>query len=110
MFQTNPNPTFSAAVELSVPGVMQPLQVQFTFRHKGKKELSGWIAEAPQKDDASVLSEVIVGWSGMQNGKGVDVEYSFTALADLLDAYPASHGEIFRTYLNELTASKRKNL
>ena len=109
MFQVNPNPTFSAAVELSVPGVVQPLEVQFTFKHKGKKELTGWIADAPQKDDASVLSEVIVGWSGMKDSAGADVAYSFTALSDLLDAYPASHGEIFRTYLNELTASKRKN-
>jgi hypothetical protein len=46
---------------------------------------------------------------GMKDDKGEDVPFSTTALRDLLENYPAAHGEIFKTYLRELTEAKRKN-
>lgn len=109
MFKLNPNPTFTVAVPLTVPGMPEPLEVNMTFRHKNKTALSKWMQEAAGKDDSALLHEVLSGWSGMQDDTGCDVPYSLSALTDLLCNYPASHSEIFRAYLQELTEAKRKN-
>lgn len=109
MFKLNPKPTFTAPVALSVPGLSEPLEVLFTFRHKGKEALAKWVATASQKLDAEALSEVVCGWAGVKDEDGQDVPYTLTALSALLENYPASQGEVFRAYLRELTEAKRKN-
>lgn len=109
MFKLNPKPTFVAAVPLSVPGLSEPLEVLFTFKHKGKEALGKWVATATQKMDAEALSEVVCDWAGVKDEDGKDVPYTLTALSDLLENYSASQGEIFRAYLRELTEAKRKN-
>lgn len=109
MFKLNPAPTFTAQVPLSVPGLPEPLALAVTFRHKGKSALAAWMASAAGKQDAELLHEVIAGWSGMQDEAGAEVSYSLAALTDLLENYPAAHGELFRGYLGELTEAKRKN-
>jgi len=109
MFKLNPKPTFTAPVALSVPGLSEPLEVQFTFKHKGREALGKWVATATQKMDADSLGEVVCGWAGVKDEDGQDVPYSITALTDWLENYPASQGEVFRGYLRELTEAKRKN-
>ena len=109
MFKLNPSPTFVAQVPLSVPGLAEPLEVAITYRHKNKTALGAWMAGAAGKADAELLHEVIAGWSGMQGEDGAEVPYSLTALTDLLENYPAAHGELFKAYLRELTEAKRKN-
>ena len=109
MFKLNPSPTFVAQVPLSVPGMPEPLDIAVTFKHKNKTALKAWMAGASGKDDAVVLNEVISGWSGLQDDAGAEVPYSITSLTELLNNYAASHGELFRAYLRELTEAKRKN-
>lgn len=109
MFKLNPAPTFVAQVPISVPGLSEPLEVAITFRHKAKTAVKSWMDNAAGKTDADLLHEIIAGWSGMQAEDGAEVAYSLTALGDLLENYPASHGELFRAYLRELTEAKRKN-
>jgi len=109
MFKLNPKPTFVAAVPLSVPGLSEPLEVSFTFRHQNKAALAKWIGETSTQDGAETLHKVVAGWAGVQGDDGAEVPYSLTALTDLLDNYPAAQGEIFRAYLKELTEAKRKN-
>jgi hypothetical protein len=109
MFKLNPNPTFECAVPLSVAGIPEPVDLRVTFKHKNKTALSAWMKDAGSKDDTTLLAEVLTGWVGMKDDKGEDVPFSTTALRDLLENYPAAHGEIFKTYLRELTEAKRKN-
>lgn len=109
MFKLNPNPTFSVPVPITVPGMPEPIEVQITFRHKNKAALRTWILDAAGKDDAALLHELIVDWSGMQNDKGENVPYSLTALAELLDGYWAARDDITDAYLIELKESKAKN-
>ena len=109
MFKLCPAPTFTAAVPLSVAGVPEPLDLVVTFRHKSKAALDAWMSGAKGKADDVLLHEVIDSWAGMQDGSGAEVPYSLTALGELLNNYPASHGELFRAYLRELTEAKRKN-
>jgi hypothetical protein len=108
-FRLNPNPTFKAAVPLSVPGLEQPLSVSMTFRHKTQEQLADWMARAPGRSDPDVLGEVLVDWDGVQDDDGGPVPFSYANLVALLGNYPASKGEIFSTYLAELTKAKRKN-
>lgn len=108
MFKLNPKPTFIAPVALSVPGMSEPLEVSFTFRHQNKTALAKWIGESNTQDGAETLHKVVAGWVGVQ-AENAEVPYSLTALTDLLENYPAAQGEIFRAYLKELTEAKRKN-
>lgn len=109
MFKLNPKPTFTAPVALSVPGMSEPLEVTFTFRHQNKTALAKWVAEAATEDSPDALHKVIASWSGIKSDDGADSPYSLTALSDLLENYSTAQGEIFRAYLKELTEAKRKN-
>lgn len=107
MFKLNPAPEFDAKVPLSVPGLADPVEVDFRFRHKAKDALAAWIAKA-DKLDAALLHEVIAGW-GVQDDAGAPLAYNLGALQQLLQNYTAADAEIFRTYIAELGRSKRKN-
>lgn len=109
MFKLNPSPTFDAAVELTVPGATEKASVVFTFRHKGRAALKAWSESAQGRSDVEVLSDVVVGWRGVCDDKGDEVPYSRDALAQLLDAYPASGAEVFRGYLQAHFEAARKN-
>ena len=107
MFDFDNSPIFVAPVPLCVPGAAQPWDVNFTFKHKGKKQLAEWVSGWPGRQDHDVLNDVIEGWDVKRKGEAVP--YSITALADLLDRFPASNREIRDAYLREMTESKRKN-
>lgn len=109
MFQIDPAPTFDAVAPLSVPGKPDPVEVVVTWRHKRKTAIAAWISGARGRTDVEILGEVIEGWTGMQDKQGADVPYSALALSNLLENYPAAKDDLFRTYLRELTESKRKN-
>lgn len=109
MFHIDPAPTFTASVPLSRPGLAQPIEVQITFKHKNRVEMTAWVAKnAGTTDDVQVLGEVIESWSGLLDAEGKDVPYSVTALSRLLTNYSPARGEIFRAYLSELTEAKKK--
>ena len=107
MFKLNPAPEFDAPVPLSMPGVADPVEVQFRFRNKDKDNLAAWIERATTLD-AALLHEVIVGWA-VKDDLGADQPYNLGALQQLLRNYPAATHEIFRSYVAESAKSKRKN-
>ena len=109
MFVLNPAPTFMVQVPITVPGKAEPLELAITFKHKNRAALAAWAAAGVGKDDTELLGELIVTWSGMQDDKGEDVLYSFTALNDLIAGYWAARDEIISAYLRELKESKIKN-
>lgn len=107
MFNLNPSPTFPAPVPLSVPGVSQPLEVVFTFKHKTRTGIEKWAQDYLANPGADVLAEVIAGWDMKRDGEAVP--YSFTALAELIELYTPARIEISDAYINEITRAKRKN-
>jgi hypothetical protein len=107
MFNLTPAPTFKAAIGLSVPGVSQPLEVTFTFRHKTRTAVVKWTEAYVADPSAETLKEVIADWDLRKDGE--PVPYSFAALAELLEAYTPVRLEISDGYLLELTRAKRKN-
>lgn len=102
-FKLQPNPTFRAPVDISVPGEAEPARIEIEFRHLGRKAVEAYFREAAGQPDVEGLAGIIVGWDG------VDTPYSPEALGQLLDAYPASALEIVEAFRGELLEAKRKN-
>lgn len=109
MFCIDPQPIFSAPVELSRPGQAEPVQVHINFRHKTDKEFLAWEKTLAARPDIDVLDEVVANWSGFEDQAGRPVPYSRAALDTLLANYPTSSVEIYRAYRRELREGKRKN-
>ncbi len=111
MFRLDPNPTFTARVALSVPGAEQPVNVTFTFKHKGVRALADWRRRAAEMtDDLQLVSEVVEGWGAEILGPDDQpVPFSAEALAKLIDAYPASGREIATAYIRALTDARLGN-
>ena len=98
-----PNPTFTANAEISVPGQDKPARVTVTFKHLSKNKIKDYFANLEGKSDAEALGEIITGWDG------IDEKFSPDALAELLDNYPAAGGELFECFRANLMESRRKN-
>lgn len=107
MFNLNASPTFKAPVPLSVPGLKQPLEVEFTFRHKKRTALQAWLDRWTVSPTHELLAEVVDGWALHRDGE--PVPYSVSALAELVETYTPARGEISDAYLIELSRAKRKN-
>lgn len=105
MFKRDPNPTFPATVQITVPGgTSQPLAV--VFKHKTTEELAAFLAPGPGKSNAAMLADMIasVDIAAKQDGES-DADF----LAYICGKYPAAASDMLRTYLRELTESKVKN-
>ena len=109
MLKLNPAATFSVSVPLTVPGSSEPAVIDITFRHKGREAFKAWWESIPEKSDAAILAGIIADWSGPFDDSGNPVIYSESALAQLLDAYPAASQELLVAYRRELFESRVKN-
>lgn len=103
MFKLQPNPTFKARVELSIPGEATPASIEVEFRHLSKSAMRDYFATLAARTDADALGEIVVGWSG------VDAPFDRGALATLVDNYPAAAGELFEAFRREAIEGRRKN-
>lgn len=103
MFKLQPNPTFFAKVDLSVPGESKPQSVEIEFRHMTCKELNSRAERIAKQTNFEALSEIIVGW------KGIDAPFSGESLEALIDNYPMAAGELFSAFNRELFEARRKN-
>ncbi len=108
MFKLNPAPEFDAKVPLSVPGA-DPVEVVFRFRHKTLAAANVWLDSAKGRTDHDLLTEIIVGWSGIVDAADAAVAYSPAALDSLLQNYPSAGRDIARAYNVELFRGRQKN-
>lgn len=109
MFKLTPDPTFAAAVPITVPGMPAPLELPVVFRHKNRTAYNAWVDGFKDKADAAILHEVIVSWSNVQDEAGQEVPYSLSALTNLLGNYAQATAELYSAYKRELTESRAKN-
>jgi hypothetical protein len=103
MLKINPDPKFTANVNVTVPGQEATSSISITFRYKSKKQLAEWKEAFSESDDKEFLGEVVLGWSG------VDVDFSPETFALFLDNYPAAALEIVTAYHKLLLDSRAKN-
>lgn len=97
-----PNPTFRAKVEIPAAGG-ESIEIEFTFRHRGKKALDTFAEEIREMPDADALMLMVEDWTDMGAPFGAD------ALAELLDDYPAAAFAITRAYFRELLQARLGN-
>ena len=103
MLKLQPNPTFKTRVGISIAGQDAPAEIEVEYKYLGKGAVRDYFAGLAGKSDAEALTEIVVGWSG------VDAPYDAAMLAALVDAYPAAAGDLFEAFRRELLEAKRKN-
>lgn len=104
MFQINPNPTFSATVDIPAAGGRTE-KLKLVFKHKTRDEALEYLRRSPAEgeDDASVLLEIIAGW------EDVDADFSREALNQVVQNYAGAPRAIFEAYTAELMGQRRGN-
>lgn len=97
----NPDPTFSAKVEIHVPG-KEPAEIEFVFKYRDKDELKEFAEAMATMGDADIILNLASGW---------DLTNPFTkeSVEVLVKKYYTAPKATFDKYLQELTGGKEKN-
>jgi hypothetical protein len=117
MLKINPNPTFKATVQITVPESESSIGLELEFKRRGRDAMEAWIAGTKEKsgattarEDAEVLMTAVVGWgSSVRGDDGEPVAFNVDTLAGFLDAYPAAAQDIGRAYVKRQMESRAKN-
>lgn len=104
MFTKQINPTFTATVEIPVPG-NTPDPVSFTFKAKTADAFDALVKEVQSGDKtiADAVREVVAGWTHPA------VEFSPERLEECFNRLPGSTLAIWAKYRQELFEGRRKN-
>lgn len=104
MFPVDPYPTFTVDnVELSLPGQAEPVLVSLTFAHLDQRARDQFDVDFKDRPIREALTHVLHGWGGFSK------PFSAEARETVFDNYPVTVAEMWRTYREEMTQSKRKN-
>ena len=68
----------------------------------------GQLIETSEITDAAIATEVLVGWSGINDDSGQEVPFSQVALEQLLEV-PMLAASVITAYFASLNGAKRKN-
>ena len=101
----NPAPTFKAKVAIPVAGGT-PVDVEFTFKHRTRKQLADQMAELQKAqdstDDVTVIMSAVEGWE-------LDDDFNAANVERLLQNYHGAGPEIMRTYGLQLMGARLGN-
>ena len=95
------DPTFTAMVSIPIPGA-KPTPVEFTFKHRTKKDVAEWGNALADKPDVDLIKDMASGWE-------LDDEFNDANIAMLCQNYAGAAFAIFETYLEELRGARAKN-
>lgn len=104
MFTKQLNPTFTAPVDIPVPG-NTPDTVEFNFKVKTSETFDVLVKEVQSGDKTvkDAVREIVAGWSHPA------VEFSAEKLNECFSLLPGSPLAIWKTYCNQLFEGRRKN-
>jgi hypothetical protein len=101
MFKLKADPTFSAKVAFPVSGGAS-VDVELTFKHRTKAELSKWLeGRAGRSDDESFL-DMVEGWK-------LDEPFNKGNVEILLQHHIGVALATYQVYIDELTRHREKN-
>lgn len=103
------NPTFEHTVKLTVPDLIEPVEVLMKFKYMTAAQSAEWFKDVGDKPIGSALAEIITGWTGVMDEQGKEAPYSNETLQQLLTAYQPAALEIVRAWQQGLTESRVKN-
>lgn len=92
------NPTFKANVPIPIPGG-NPVNVQFTFKHRNKDELQEFFdALKDNKEDIELIMAMASGWE-------LDEPFDKDNIEMMITQYVGSAVAILETYISHATGS-----
>lgn len=115
MFKIAQNPTYQWPVTVHIPqdgGKFMKATFTAEFRALAQERIDAVIAEARGGDsDADLMSECLIGWSGVADADGTDLPYSDEAKARLLDI-PYVRAALATAFFASISGdeARRKNL
>ena len=110
MFKKQPNPTFSARVEIVDPDSDAPGILHVTFRRKKRKEFNALMASVHEgRTEAQVIDELVAGWDASDDDSLVTEPYSVSALETLLETYWDAGAALTRAYVRAQSEARAKN-
>ena len=101
-FKLNPDPTFKAKVGIPVPGVAEPVEVEFTFKYRTRSDVTAWHEAIKDKQDHEIIIDCVTAWE-------LTDDYTAENVKRLCDNYPSAGAEIAVAYLRELAGIRSKN-
>lgn len=109
MIKLIPNPTFEQTVKLTVPDLLEPVEVVMKLKYMTAAQSGEWFKVSSEKPIDVALAEIVVGWSGVMDEQGKEAAFSKEGLQQLLIAYQPAALEIVRAWQQGLTESRVKN-
>jgi len=109
MIKLVPNPTFETPVKLTVPDMIEPVEVLMNFKYMTAAQSAEWFKVGSEKAIDIALAEIVTGWTGVMDEQGKEAAFSKEALQQLLIAYQPAALEIIRAWQSGLTESRVKN-
>lgn len=103
--------TWPVAVEFPIDGgrfEKQTFDAQFKRISQPRIREIWDLIQTGELGDDDLCHEVLVGWAGVQDGKGGEVPYSEKAKSDLLSV-PLVASAVVTAWLDSLNKGKRKN-
>lgn len=94
-------PTFKAPVAIPVAG-SEPVNVDFTFKHRTRAQMKEFIDTRADKSDAESLVDMLAGWDFAEP---LTVENAET----MLQNYQGAAIVAYKKYVEELSQAKAKN-
>ena len=110
MFKKQPNPTFSARVEIVDPDSDAPGILHVTFRRKKRKEFNALMASVHDgRTEAQAIDELVAGWDETAEDSMVTVPYGAAALESLLDTFWGAGAALTQAYVRAQSEARAKN-
>lgn len=95
------SPTFKAKVGIPVAGG-DTVDVEFTFKHRTRKELGEFIQPGDERGDLDTVMACATGWELVE-------EFTRDNVETLIENYGGAALAIYLKYLDELSGQRTKN-
>lgn len=94
-------PTFKAKVGIPLHGGGEG-EVEFTFKHRTKSDLTAWLDVASEKRPAEMILDMVEGWD-------LEEPFSPESVATFVENYQGAAIPILGKYTQELTQARLGN-
>jgi len=101
-FKLQPDPTFKAKVKIPVAGESKASEVEFTFKFRGRDELTALLERNKTQGRVATVMEMAVGWE-------LSDEFNEDNIRLLDETYIGALDRVADTYWEEHTKALEKN-
>ncbi len=108
-FRLAQKPTYEVAVTVTFPvdgGRVEKHQFHARFKRLSQTQIEATLAEKPS--DRELLRDVLVGWRGVQDEDGKELDFTDEAREQVLDVYPMQP-TLARAFLDSVLQAREKN-